>query len=214
MPLYKTINFSQAAGNVTQILIWNITESFEQLFSEVVLNEQNVARLNGMKSKMHQCGFLSIRKLLQTLGYTDFDLFYDELGKPHLYDGKYISITHSHAFSAIIISNKSVGIDIEMQREKIKIIADKFVNHENAYLNKNNSNNYIRKLTAIWGVKEAIFKIKSEAGISFKDHIKVNAFELMDNQILAELHFNDLVQEYDIYFEELQNFTLVYAFEK
>jgi hypothetical protein len=32
-----------------------------------------------MKSEMHQRGFLSVRKLLQTAGYTDFDLYYDEL---------------------------------------------------------------------------------------------------------------------------------------
>jgi phosphopantetheinyl transferase len=50
-------------------------------------------------------------------------LYYDE-GKPHLKDDKYISISHSHHFSAIIVS-KSVGIDIELQREKIIRIADK-----------------------------------------------------------------------------------------
>jgi hypothetical protein len=55
----------------------------------VQLNEKNCIRLEGMKSEMHQRGFLS--KLLQTAGYTDFDLYYDELGKPHLKDDKYIS---------------------------------------------------------------------------------------------------------------------------
>jgi phosphopantetheinyl transferase len=53
---------------------------------------------------------------LQTAGYTDFDLYYDELGKPHLKDDKYISITHSHNFSAIIVSD-AVGIDIELQKD-------------------------------------------------------------------------------------------------
>jgi phosphopantetheinyl transferase len=35
-----------------------------------------------------------------------------------LKDGKHISITHSYQFSAIIISDQTVGIDIELQREK------------------------------------------------------------------------------------------------
>jgi hypothetical protein len=39
-------------------------------------------------------------------------------------------------FSAIIVSNKSVGIDIELQREKIIRIADKFVDQEYSYLKK------------------------------------------------------------------------------
>jgi phosphopantetheinyl transferase len=61
--------------------------------------------------------FLSVRKLLQEASYNDFDLSYDELGKPHLKDGKHF-ITHSYQFSAIIISDQTVGIDIELQREK------------------------------------------------------------------------------------------------
>jgi phosphopantetheinyl transferase len=80
--------------------------------------------------------FISVRKLLQEAGYNDLDLYYDELGKPHLKDDKYISISHSHHFSAIIVSNKSVGIDIELQREKIIRIADKFVDQEYSYLKK------------------------------------------------------------------------------
>jgi hypothetical protein len=39
-------------------------------------------------------------------------------------------------FSAIIVSNKTVGIDIELQREKIIRIADKFVDQEYSYLDK------------------------------------------------------------------------------
>jgi hypothetical protein len=27
---------------------------------------------------LHQCGFLSVRKLLQEAGYNDLDLYYDE----------------------------------------------------------------------------------------------------------------------------------------
>lgn len=207
MPLYKTINFNAT----TQILVWKITESFEQLSIEVQLNDKNKIRLSGMKSQMHQRGFLSVRKLLQHAGYTDFDLFYDEFGKPHLQDQKYISITHSHEFSAIILSDKTAGIDIELQREKIIKIANKFNDDNCEY---SDTEDYIKKLTVIWGAKEAIFKIRNEAGISFKDHIKVRKFEIKGNKTIACLHFDNLVKDFDIHFEEFENFTLVYAFEK
>ncbi|MNS29344.1 holo-(acyl carrier protein) synthase 2 [compost metagenome] len=220
MPLYKTINFSRTVGTTTQILIWKITESFTELFGQVLLNETNRIRLDGMKSTMHQRAFLSVRKLFQEVGYTDFDLYYDEFGKPHLHDGKHISITHSHQFSAIIISDETVGIDIELQREKITRIADKFVNEaELARLKNTSSQDYIKKLTVKWGAKEAIFKIRNEKGISFKDHIKVGTFEINDTQTNAELHFDGLIKDFKIYFEEIdssdsEHFTLVYAFEK
>ena len=210
MPLYKTIRFS----STTQIFVWKITESFEQLNDEVQLNEKNCIRLEGMKSEMHQRGFLSVRKLLQIAGYTDFDLYYDEFGKPHLTDDKYISITHSHNFSAIIVSDETVGIDIELQRDKIIRIADKFVDTEFSYLDKNDLESYIKKLTVIWGAKEAIFKIRNEKGISFKEHIEVQSFELEATDTNAFLHFDNLIKDFKVCFEEIENFGLVYAFEK
>ena len=210
MPLFKTINHNTN----TQILIWKITEPFSELFEQVTLNETNAIRLNGMKSEIHQRAFLSVRKLMNLAGYTDFDLYYDRFGKPHLHDGKHISITHSHEFSALIISDETVGIDIELQREKILRIADKFTNSEFLYLEPEKLQEYNRKLTVIWGAQEAIFKIRNEKGISFKNHIKINTFELEQEQTTAELHFDSLIKDFKIYFEELENFTLVYALEK
>ena len=212
MPLFKTIHFSRSVGTTTQILVWKVTESYAELLDKVVLNDNNRIRLNGMKSEMHQRAFLSVRKLLQETGHTDLDLYYDEFGKPHLQGEKHISITHSHNFSAIIISDETVGIDIELQRDKITRIADKFCDSEFQFLDLE-SEEYIRKLTVIWGVKEAIFKIRNEKGISFKNHIRVCDFDLESEQTTAELHFDNLVKDFKIHFEEIEEFTLVYAFE-
>jgi 4'-phosphopantetheinyl transferase len=208
MPLFKTIHINSR----TQILVWKVTESYAELLEQMVLNDSNRIRLDGMKSEMHQRAFLSVRKLLQESGHTDLDLYYDEFGKPHLNDGKFISITHSHNFSAIIISDETVGIDIELQRNKIIRIADKFCDSEFQFLDTD-SDEYIRKLTVIWGVKEAIFKIRNEKGISFKNHINVCDFDLESEQTTAELHFDNLVKDFKIHFEEIEEFTLVYALE-
>ena len=210
MPLYKTISFSPT----TQILVWKITESLDQLGNEVILNATNTIRFNGMKSELHQRAFLSVRKLLQEKCYTDFDLEYDEFGKPHLKDGKHISISHSHEFSTIIISDQKVGIDIELQREKIIKIADKFVDYEFEFFNKQNQEEYIKKLTVIWGIKESIFKIRNEIGSSFKEHIQAKTFEIKDQSGSASLNFQNKTELFTFYFEEIENFILVYVFEK
>jgi 4'-phosphopantetheinyl transferase len=216
MPLFETIQFNET----TKILIWHITESFEELLSKVVLKEKTQQRLNGMKSQMHQRAFLSVRMLIQEMGFTDHEMHYDEFGKPYFNCHNHISITHSHDFAAIIISDETVGIDMELQREKILRIADKFVDTETSYLNTQNKEDYIKELTVIWGAKEAIFKIRNEKGISFKDHIRVNAFSLDENLTEASLHFNDLVVNFNVHYKEIksstsgQDFTLVYAFEK
>ena len=209
MPLYKTISVRAGA----RIIIWQITETFEDLFDEVMLTDVSLTRLNTMKSGMQQRGFLSVRKLLQEAGYTDFDMSYDVSGKPHLSDGKHISITHSFEYAAIIVSDVIAGIDIEKQRDKIIRIADKFVDYEFKYLNPNKQHDYIRMLTAIWGAKESIFKIRNEVGISFKDHIKVNSFDVLDGYCRAWLHFGDVIVDFNICYFEVEDFMLVYAFE-
>lgn len=210
MPLYKTI----CPNASTQILVWKITESLEELSVKVVLKEKTQIRLNKMKSEMHQRAFLSVRMLLKEAGYTDFDLHYDEFGKPYFLDGKHVSITHSHYFSALIISDGSVGIDIEMQRDKIVRIADKFVNEtELNRLKSFDIEDYIKKLTVKWGAKEAIFKIRNEKGISFKDHIQVNPFEIEDQKTTAILEMENIKQQFYIYFEDFEGFILVYASE-
>jgi phosphopantetheinyl transferase len=209
MPLFKTIT----ANHNTEIFIWKITESYDQLVEEVQLNELNTVRLNGMRSQQHRLGFLSVRKLLQQNGYTDFDLNYDEFGKPHLKDGKHISITHSHEFSAIAISDINIGIDIEKKREKISVVADKFADYEFKYLDNKDHDDYISKLTVIWGIKEAIFKVRNEPGISFKDHIKVQPFAMESTKADALLEFGNAIHKFPAFFNTIENFILVYTFE-
>jgi len=216
MPLFQTIQFNET----TKILIWEITEPLEELLSKVVLKEKTQKRLDGMKSQMHQRAFLSVRMLIQEMGFTDKDLHYDEFGKPYFDCHNHISITHSYHFAAIIISHEKVGIDMELQREKIQRIADKFTDFETNYLDSSSIEEYIKKLTVIWGAKEAIFKIRNEKGISFKDHINVSNFSLGETQTQASLHFDNLIKDFDVHYQEVQSdnfdgkFTLVYAFEK
>ena len=210
MPLYKTIDYNSS----TQIFVWHITETLEELNSAVKLKEKSMLRVQAMKSTVHQRAFLSVRMLLKEAGYTDVDLHYDAFGKPFFSDGKYISITHSHQFAAIIIGCQKVGIDIEMQREKITHIANKFLNSEELVeINKSSTADLIRRLTVNWGAKEAIFKIRNERGISFKEHIAVQPFELIDQKAEAILSFDISPKKFALFFEEFEEFSLVWALE-
>ncbi len=207
MPLYK----DSTAKNFTRILVWKVTESLEELALDTTIKPQNALRMQGMKSELHKRAFLSVRHLLKTAGYSDNDLYYDQFGKPNLTDGKNISITHSHQFAAIIISDEIVGIDLEWAREKILRIANKFAAVEDEYLKEDSVLNQIQKLTVIWGIKEAIFKIRNEPGISFKDHITVPNFTLNSKKAKGYLNFLSLEKSYDINFEIFEEFALVWA---
>lgn len=206
MSLYKSIS----VNSQTTLKIWKIEESYDTLLQPLNLKLQSLTRVLGMKSKLHQRGFLSVRHLLREFGYTDQDLFYDDNGKPHLKDGKYISITHSFTFSGVIISANEVGIDIEKQRDKIGIIAKKFVDYEFNYLKKN-SEDYVRNLTVIWGIKESLYKLFATPGMLFKEHFLVIPFMLKDKETIAWIDYENKKHRYNTAFLEFEGFTCAYV---
>ena len=206
MPLYKSIS----VNSQTTVKIWKIEESYSDLLQPLDLKPQSLERVLGMKSELHQRGFLSVRHLLHEFGYTDQDLFYDDNGKPHLKDGKHISITHSFTFSGVIVSDKEVGIDIEMQRDKIAVIAHKFVDYEFNYLDKS-ADNYINKLTVIWGIKESLYKLFATPGMLFKEHFLVIPFTFDDGETIAWIDYKGRKYRYNTAFLEFEGFTCAYV---
>jgi len=207
MPLLKTI----ALNDCTELLVWKITESFEELFQSVVLKDASLARVKNMKSESHQKGFLGVRRLLMEAGYTDFDLYYDAFGKPHLRDGKHISISHSNDFSVIVLSDENIGADLEILKDKTLKLASRFM--DVSHLENLSEEDKLIKATIVWGIKESVFKIKNEIGISFKDHIYEDNFYLADKKCGVELRFNNTSERFDIVFDFIENYVFVCAFE-
>ena len=229
MPLHKVVYLS----NNTKLYLWKITEDFDTLFSQVKLKDSSLARLETMKSESHQKGFLAVRMLLQHNDYSDFDLFYDEFGKPHLKPdfeslsqrenskkllpealegNNFISISHSNDFSAIAISDSKVGLDLEQLKEKTLRIAKRFM--DVSHLENLSEEEKIKKATVVWGIKESIFKIKNEKGISFPEHIFEEEFDLKDGKCEAELHFNNQIENFQIHFYNVEAYIFVCAFPK
>ena len=203
MPLFKTITVS----DTTKVLIWKIEEDREVLEHGVELTGNCRTRLSGMKSEIHQRGFLSVRHLLKAAGYCTQDLYYDGQGRPHLKDGSHISITHSFIFSGIIISDEPVGIDIEMQRSKIGRIAAKFVDYEFSFLDTEQ----VRELTVVWCIKESLYKLFATEGLSFKDHTRVIPFSLSSNRAKAWVKYGGRMEKYQLEFAEFEGFTAAWA---
>jgi|TARA_B110000971_G_scaffold219738_1_gene261564 4'-phosphopantetheinyl transferase len=208
MALYKILTVNKT----TKVLIWKIEESLSELQDGITLSENSATRLQSMKSELHQKGFLSIRHLLKEVGYTDADLIYDAFGKPHLTDGRFISITHSFIFTAIIISkNVPVGIDIEKQRDKILKIAHKFTPIQE-YNTIANADALISKLTIVWGAKESLYKIYGKKKLLFLHHIYIEDFKFADEKTTGEIRYNGENAAYKITFLEFEGFTCVFAF--
>jgi 4'-phosphopantetheinyl transferase len=188
MPLYKSL----VLNSQTIVKIWKITESKDFFSDKLVLKPESLERVNGMKSELHQRGFLSVRMLLAEFGYVDEDLVYDTFGKPHLKDGKYISITHSYTFSAVVVSSRAVGVDIEKQREKIIKIAPKFIGYETTYLSENDP--------------VLLYKLYATSGMVFKKHFLVLPFGTESNNTSAWIIHDNHRSKYKAVFMEFEGF--------
>ena len=209
MPFYKKISLQHN----TSVYLWKINEEISDLKKDLFLSEVSLNRLEKMKSSNHVKGFLAVRKLLKEVNYSDTDLFYDAFGKPFLKDGKHISISHSHDFACVIISENPVGIDIELKNEKIiKNVALLF--NEDFILNFKGSTEETTTLnTFCWGIKEAIFKLIPENDVSFKDNISIQPFQLNESSCIVNVIINTEITSYTVQLEEIENYVLAYVIQ-
>ena len=115
---------------------------------------------------------LLLNKMLKTEGLS---LTYDEFNKPFLTGRtEHISISHSHDWLVIAINKtQKIGVDVELIREKVLMIKNKFVTETESEF----AGSDIQLLTLIWSAKEAIYKSYGKKNIEFKN-ILIDPFAL------------------------------------
>ena len=111
MPIFKDLEIIPN----TFILIWEITESESCLLENLKSSNKLTLKLNQLKNSTHRKQFLSNLQLLNIKDISFEDLEYNKNGKPEMKD-KFISFSHSFDISAVIVSNKKTGIDVEKFR--------------------------------------------------------------------------------------------------
>ena len=162
----------KSISNNISLSIWSIEESLDFFLSNLRLTKNCEQRLDKLRSDEMKKQFLAVRKLIQLNGISLDSLSYSSEGIPFLNNEKNISISHTKGFSAIAISPKPVGIDIQDFRDKILNISTKFINSEEIDLIDPSS---IKELTLVWCIKEATYKVHRKPGLDFKDEIKIKS---------------------------------------
>ena len=190
MPLFNKFN-----PRLSNLHLWEITETEEGLINTLTLSESSNSRLNKLKSITQRKQFLSIQNLLKLLDIKNDDLYYDANGKPKLSSSKFISISHSFDYCGVIICKSKVGIDIEKFRPKILNISKKFVSSLELKLIKENS---IQNITTIWTIKEAEYKAFGQPGIDFKKNIIIETLDREFNKASVKVFKNKIIEYYSI----------------
>ena len=189
MPLVNSLNV-----NSSNLLLWRINESEEELNKDLNLSDFFKSRLGNIKATSRRKQSLSIHHLLKSSKINQ-EFFYDYNGKPKLSNNKFISISHSFDYSGVAISNNKVGVDIEKFRPKILDISKKFISQTERDLIKELD---IENLTKVWTIKEAVYKAFGYQGIDFKENILIENINNEFNKAQVKINKNEIIENYNV----------------
>jgi 4'-phosphopantetheinyl transferase len=211
------ITFQENIDENTSIGLWKITETPEELEQKLQLKEHELLLLHSLSKEKRNLHWLAtrvlLRKMLDTHEYIDCQA--DEYGKPILMNHPHhISLSHSYDYAAVIVSRtKKVGIDIEIIKDKIVRVQNKFMNDaEFSFIKDENRR---EQLYVCWCAKEAVYKLHGKKEISFKDHIHLGKFNYAESgQLQARIEKDDYSEEFTVNFRKLDGYMLGYVTEK
>lgn len=193
MAVYKEVNIKES-----RIVIWKYEEEDrEEIFS--LANELDNLEKYHQKRQTEK---LIVRKIL-TMILPYHQLMYHQDGAPYLVPSGYcISISHSLPFVVVAISPNKIGVDIEKIKPKIKTIKNKFLNTSELIWTDNERE--LEYLTAIWTIKEALYKIDSSKNWSFSECYEVSPFDLLMTENIScrvqEQKYNAQLQRIEDYY--------------
>ena len=207
MPIFKEIISEQ-----TQILIWKYSDE-EEFSADLISDEKEFENLK-QKSPKRLIEKQMVRQMLKKI-LPNHKIRYHENGQPYLepFD-KFVSVSHSFPYAVLAISEKKIGVDIEQVKDRIDKIKHKFLHPtEIDWLSRAKSG--IEHLTAIWCIKEALFKIHSSKQWSFKEFYVVDEFLLNQfSKIKCKVFDKNREDKFLAHLEKIENYYLAITEEE
>ena len=192
------------------VVVWEITESIEELLVRLNLREQDVERINSYKLESRKLEFLAARCLIKDVLEIEPVIDYLESGKPVLKNSEYkISISHTKGYVAIAFSTgKYAGIDIEYPSERVVKVYKRFVSsNEEKFIPENKKAEYF---TLMWCLKESMYKMYDRKNSIFNVNFECHPFLLQDEgKIKASFDFEEY-KTMDFEYLVTNDFYLVY----
>lgn len=162
------------------------------------------------KKKEWATARLAIYDALETLKVPYPGFFKDEHGKSQSMNGHgYVSLTHTPGFAgAIFHQEQPVGIDMDLIREKILKIGFRFLDKSELDFLEKDPAHY----TMAWSAKESIFKCQGKKGVSFRDNILLEPFDINAKKIKGKIRGTDFADHhYTVEVRRLENVILTYT---
>src|SRR5690606_29763726 len=154
--------FARHSYDNAHIWVWKIEEE-ESFFTQELGFSAPIN--NDIKRIEHLSGRFLLKKAYPRINFEHIRI--SDTRKPILHcQSTHFSISHSYPYVACAIhESSSIGVDIQVYRDKILLIQHKFLNP--LEIEKFEIN--IKTCTMIWCIKEAIYKSININGLEFKN---------------------------------------------
>jgi 4'-phosphopantetheinyl transferase len=167
MPL---IVFQHILDEHGKLLIWQGTESLEQLRNKFWVNYPN-ASIPDFKLEKREREFL-IGRILLHMVLPNVEVSNLPNGKPVVNGGWHISLSHTQDLVGLVVAEAPIGLDMQGPDEKLLRIAARFCNEkELEWIDSLPSP--VEGALIVWSSKEAVFKVYGE-NIEFADEMSIH----------------------------------------
>jgi len=197
--------------------LWKIEEEESFFLERLVLIREEKAQIDEITGR-GRIEWLASRWLLHTMSGRKIRgaCLKDDFGKPYLINSPFqISISHSSGgMVAVLAAPYAIGIDIQKFVSKIQRIQHKFMRP--VEMDSLAERTHLEHLHIYWGAKESLYKAYGRKQLGFKDHIFITpfSFDLALGRTTGIIQKDDYYKEFDIFYEKIEDYYLVYALEK
>ena len=205
--------FEKELEQHTSVAVWAIEEDRQFFEDKLQLSKQEHVMLENMKSHRRK-EWLTSRFLADRLCPAEcrIKIVKDDMGKPRLRDASHnISISHSRDRVAVVRSDVAVGIDIQHEEKKITRIKHKFISTDE--MRSIPDGQELQSYHLYWSAKECMYKAWGKRQLDFKKNMHLYPFICYqaELELSGEVRKDDIVQEYRIFSDKLDNYYLCYA---
>jgi 4'-phosphopantetheinyl transferase len=200
----------------TSLGVWQITGSEEALLPLVHLSKEDEILLGGIRNALRRKQWLACRAIVQNLAEDrTAQVRYTTAGQPYL-AGSHASISLSHAgdlAAAILSKDRKAGIDIELLRDRIFRVAERFMSE--AELNRTTEPDLLTKLYIHWSAKEALYKLYG-GGLDIRDDIILGPFDYLCSglgTVPASVNAGDKIMSHNLHYLATGGWIMVYTLD-
>ncbi|MFC3880632.1 4'-phosphopantetheinyl transferase family protein [Algoriphagus namhaensis] len=204
----KIEKIDASSALATKIIGEELPESLSFLSFREKLSMANIS--HPKKKQEWISSRLAIYQALDCLGLPYPGFYKDKHGKSQSMNGEgHVSLSHTLGLAAAIYhTDKSVGLDLEPIREKVVRIGPRFLSKSELDFLEENPHHY----TMAWSAKESIFKCQGKRGVSFRENILLDPFDINSEKITGKIvGLPNEKHTYTIQVSKMENLILTYT---